>query len=97
MTDDNSVLRDYTIRKRWAFGAACFASPSRLRNSAWHVAVGRAGSSKFSQRSRRAMLRLEHARGFLVSGEGFEANAPPLNNKAGNFAGVGENGCHRGA
>ena len=37
--------------------------------------------SKFSQRCSRAMLRLEHAGGLLVGGEGFEANAPPLNDR----------------
>jgi hypothetical protein len=42
----------------------------------------------------RAMLRLEHARGLLVGGEGFEANAPPLNDKAGHFAGIGEDSRH---
>jgi hypothetical protein len=52
--------------------------------------------SKFSQRRSRAMQRLEHAGGLLVGGEGFEANAPPFNDKAGNFAGIGENGRHAG-
>jgi hypothetical protein len=40
------------------------------------------------------MLRLEHARGFLVGGKGLKANPAPLNEKAGHFAGIDENGCH---
>jgi hypothetical protein len=41
-----------------------------------------------------AMQRLKHAGGFLVSRESLEANPAPLNDKAGNFAGVGEYGLH---
>ena len=50
--------------------------------------------SKLAQRRSRPMLRLEHAGRLLVGGEGFEANASPLNDKAGNFALIGENGRH---
>jgi hypothetical protein len=42
------------------------------------------------------MLRFEYAGGLLVGGEGFEANPAPLNDKAGNFAGIGEYNCHGG-
>ena len=41
------------------------------------------------------MQGLKHAGGFLVGRESLETNPAPLNDKAGNFAGVGENGSHR--
>jgi hypothetical protein len=40
------------------------------------------------------MQRLKHASAFLVRREGLEANWAPLNDKAGNFARVGEYGVH---
>jgi len=43
----------------------------------------------------RTMQGLKHAGGFLVRREGLKANPAPLNDKAGNFAGIGENGCHQ--
>jgi hypothetical protein len=51
-------------------------------------------TSQLPQMRGRAMLRLKHAGGFLVGGEGFETCPPPLNDKAGYFAAVGEYGCH---
>jgi hypothetical protein len=44
----------------------------------------------------RTMQRLKAAGGFLVCREGLETDATPtpLNDKAGNFAGIGEYGCH---
>jgi hypothetical protein len=38
--------------------------------------------------------RLKHTDGFLVRRESLEANPAPLNDKAGNFAGIGEHGLH---
>jgi hypothetical protein len=43
----------------------------------------------------RTMQRLKHASGFLVRREGLKANLTPLNDKAGNLAGIGENGLHQ--
>jgi hypothetical protein len=43
----------------------------------------------------RTMQRLKHAGGCLVRREGLKANPAPLNDKAGNLAGIGENRCHQ--
>jgi len=49
---------------------------------------------KLPQIRSRAVRRLEHADSPFVCRERLEANSAPLNDKLGNFAGVGEHGLH---
>jgi hypothetical protein len=59
------------------------------------ITIGAGRRSQLPQMRGRTMQGLKHAGGFLVRREGLKANPAPLNDKAGNFAGIGENGCHQ--
>ena len=64
----------------------------RPHSTSSQIAISTGGRSQLPQCRGRTMQRLKYAGRFLVGSKSLEANRAPLNDKTGNFAGVGETG-----
>jgi hypothetical protein len=66
----------------------------RPHSTSSQIAISTGGPQPAPAMRGRTMQRLKHAGGSLIGRESLEANPAPLNDKAGNFAGIGEHRLH---